>query len=232
MNRLTTEELKKIADMEDKALVEAFLKGIADVANRLVYLAAILQELAQRESDLLARVNDTCKLDVWVYLPLIASGQVSAVAVVAFWHRAKLMNLVASLPIDQQERLGLGETLEVEFFNPKFGQTGQPQFDSRKKLSVYLSEFEIEQVFDGKKRLIRDQAAQRAYLLASRMQNVTTKIRIPTLKVDPEHQLIYVDKKPVRVDAILDALAELAADNSDVAQKLKRLKPKAAKSHA
>ena len=223
ITRLDPKCLDTIRAADDASLLAHILQQMQETARDIAWLAAAIHELANRQSDIAERAADICKSGVWVYLPLVASGTVSSLALATFCGRDNLLALVAQLPIEEQERVSTpGAMFEVEVFNPLFGQNGQPQFDTRKFLPFLLPDATFPQVFDATARTVRDQAAQRAYLLANRKTPKVSKVKVPTIRIDAENMLIFVDNKAVRVGAIADAVAQLADDHPEVAAMFKR----------
>lgn len=224
MSKLTTQELDRIRGMDDAGLFEQIAARMQAVAENVAWLAAAIHELARRQSDVAERAADICKSGFWVYLPLVASGQVSASAVAAFCTREPLLALVAQLPIAEQERLASADAkFAVEFPNPRYGQAGQPEFDTRNYTPYLLPDHLFPQVFDAAARTVRDAPAQRAYLAGQKGKaKPAPRVKVPVLKVDAEHLLVYVDGKPVRVSSLADALAQLAADRPEVEQMFRK----------
>lgn len=219
MNReLTTTELERIRNADDATLFAQMTELMQQVARDIVLLAAIVHELSRRQSDIAERAADVCKSGFWVYLPLVASGQVSALAVATFCMRDTLLPLIAQLPIAEQERLSQpGATFDVEFRNPRYGQQGQPEFDTRKYPVNILADTVIPQVFDSKARAIRDKAAQRAFIAANAKPFKVTKEKVPTIEIDHTRMALVIDKKhTVSIVSIANAVAQLIESHPEV----------------
>lgn len=218
MKKLTTVELDRIRDAESESLIAEIAARMEDVASNVLWLSAAIQDLARRHSDIAEHASDLCRSGFWVYLPLVASGTVLPMTVATLCASDKLLPVVAQLPIAEQERITApGAMLEVEFSNPRYGKAGEPEFDTRKYMPYLLPDALIPQVFDMNARAIRDKAAQRAFIQSHKGKGAKAgKVKVPVLRVDPEHMLVYVDNKPVRVNALADAIAQLAVDRPEV----------------
>lgn len=224
MKTLTTKELERLRDVEDEALVAEIAQRMKDVASNVLWLSAAIQELSRRHSDIAEHYQDICRSGFWVYLPLVASGAVLPMTVATLCASDKLLPIVAQLPIAEQERIVAPEAMiEVEFPNPRYGKTNEPEFDTRKYLPYLLPDGLIPQVFDMDAKRVRNKLEQRAYIKSHPSKATPTrKAKVPTLRVDVEHMLVYVDQKPVRVSALADAIAQLAADRPEVEAIFKR----------
>ena len=90
---ISTEDLKRIRILDDATLIIEINVSIARIATDVSLLAALIQEAARRQCD---RTSEVCKSGIWVYLPLVASGAVSARATATFCSRERLLALVRS----------------------------------------------------------------------------------------------------------------------------------------
>lgn len=217
MNTLTADEMKQIRGMEESALIAAVGDAINKVSRDIAMLAAMIQELAHRQSD---RSSHICRSGIWIYLPLVASGQVSPRVMATFAHQEELLAAVSQLPIEEQDRIcSEGASFEVNYRNPLYGKAGQPEFDKRCFLPYLLPTERVHQVIDVKERRLRNEAEQIAFLISKENAKAkSNKVKTPTIKTDSEHLLVYVDGKPIRFAAIVDAISQIVSERPDAAK--------------
>lgn len=232
-NLLDPAELDRLRGLDDAALLAETIAGMRRAAGDLAWVAAAFQELARRGNDVAERAADICRSGVWLYLPLVAAGKVSPLAMAAFGWNEPLLSRVAQLPVAQQERYALGDDwFDIWFFNtPEAVARGLPEFDCRRCLPSLLPAPLLDQVFDtsGPEARVRDKPGQWAYLRAAQGKpRPTRRVRKPAVRVDPEHLLIYVDDRGVSLDAVLAAVADLAAESPEAARKVRQFKTRVA----
>lgn len=99
---------RSIQAMSTDELRAELARGLALVAENLFRCGLIWVELEKRGEDLAP-----LRRGIAVYLPLIGAGRVDARAVVRFAGTPALLRAVTLLPIEEQVRLGMGNTVPL-----------------------------------------------------------------------------------------------------------------------
>lgn len=124
--------------------------ALAWTAARLRHLAAVWAELDRRGEDL-----SELRRGLVYYLPLIASGAVSAEAVVQFAGSKTLLDAVARLPAEQQRELAAGGSVLLVI-------AGANGYERRSLPAHALTAAQVRQVFG--ERHVRNESEQIAAL--------------------------------------------------------------------
>ncbi|GEM_PF-515399 len=169
-------------------------------ADHLMYLAAVWRELENRGEDL-----SPLRTGLAAYLPLIASHQLCAEAVIRFAGNQTLLRAVATLPLQEQERLAQGGMVPVLCVDER------GEFAPRETPAHALTAAQARIVFDAGK--VRDLDEQRSIIDSVRMKraNRGSKKTIQTdkIRIDRVKREIRVGKVRLTVPEILSALGEM-----------------------
>jgi hypothetical protein len=194
-------EIKKASTAQ---LQQWLIDSLRVTAERLLYLAAIVQELEIRGENL-----SGMRIGMMRWLRLIASGQLLPEVVVRYSGKQKLLERIATLPAAEQRRLIDDPTIVIL-------AAGQPR--SIDPLAIPYKA--IDQVFADDH--IRDEEEQEIWL-GSRDVNVGTRkrrnkeyLRQREPHADHEHGGIRVGRSFVPKARIVMCLAELAGPLPEV----------------
>lgn len=190
----------ELATVTTDVLKERLAKQMELSARHLVEMAAIWTELERRGEDLSA-----LKGSLTDYLPLIASGQLDAEAVVRFAGNRQLLRCLAALDITQQRKML--EAGDVDLVLPGSGET------TKRKLA-HLSGREVTQVFGSEgvrtpseqAKLLQDKQEIKRRTGSTRKPVEGARIRYGRLELDG--QPVKVDDEALRADALLDLLSD------------------------
>jgi hypothetical protein len=189
LSAIGTEELKQqlAADMEITAAT-------------MIRLAVVIRELEDRGEDL-----SELRIGLLPYLRLIASGQLSAAAVVRFSARPVALNAIGQLPIRDQDRLAAGERVALAVMH-------NGAISDRLVDPLDMTPSQLRQVFGGHAINTVSQQVPRL------VQSTTSKKResrasLSSVRADRDRVGLVVGRKFVPLDDVLLALAELKSES-------------------
>ncbi len=140
-------ELAALAELSSERLRTALVKSLARTAAELKRLAWIVRILEERGEDL-----TDLRIGLLTYLRQIAYGRLAPEALVRFADSTSLMNVVAGLPVHEQEQLAAGEPVKLVVRRPDGSN------DVRLADPLKMTRDQIGQAFGRGK--IRDEAEQ------------------------------------------------------------------------
>ncbi|OWY39355.1 hypothetical protein CEK28_08525 [Xenophilus sp. AP218F] len=202
----------ELNNLSSQMLREELAKSIELSARHLMRLAAIWMELERRGEDL-----SDLRVGLAAYLPHIAAGQLSADAVLRFAGQRTLLNMVATLPIDEQQRLARGGAVKLLTQNPD-GDIVEIDTPAHA-----LTAAQVRQVFDQGK--IRTPAEQRPRLQLHAAKP-KPKAR-EAIHYHPSSGVVSIGRKRVPLADIIAAVSasKIAAPQAEEGEERKPLPP-------
>ncbi len=174
-------------------LRQEIARGLSLVAENLVRLAAVWQELERRGEDL-----SDLRRGIVRFLPAIACGELAAETVVAFSMRPSLIDLLRGVPLSEQKRLAGGGTVEViDPSNPTTVQNLSLQSLTATAARVVIA--------DGR---VRTPAEQRVVFRAKPRKEHVRESRKFRPRYDPATGVVTIGRMKIRLS---DLLAELSS---------------------
>jgi hypothetical protein len=186
-----------VESLETDRLVQELKNGILSTIQSFIWLSKIWAELERRGYDL-----EPLRKGIARTLPLIASGRLSAEAVVAFMDKPAIIHRLENMPIEQQKRIANGELVTVYI----------PGESECKQVSLVNLPHSIAARVITPEGNIRTPSEQR--LLANAAKEKEKKKREPTVKV--KDRRLYMGKRSVSVDAVIAAVVDAAGGNVEV----------------
>lgn len=208
MTAIATLELDKtdLAALPTDALRAELAQQMTVTAQHLQRLASIVAELERRDEDL-----SELKVGMLGYLRRIAAGQLHPDAVVRYLDYPMLLNRVATLPVNDQERLANGDPIKLVVWRE--GKTETRMMDP-----IKLTRDQVSQVF-GSSGVIRDEVGQIA-VLESRFARPKQQAK-PTAtgrcRADRKTGTVRVGRYVVPASDLVAALADLRDEDEDTA---------------
>lgn len=197
--------LVNITDEQIAAMSDA---DFAALMNKLFHATAELIALAGRvyRVRLASGKEMPALVGIWkTYLPLVASGAVLPATVATLASYSTVLKAVAALPIEQQQRLIDGETINVCELNP---QTGAISFTPKRIDEIRPAHVKL--VFGD--RYIRPEAEQRsiitADIAATKAKPAPPIITAGNFKIDRAAGVLLVGRTRVDLDTLSRALIE------------------------
>lgn len=218
--------------MSTEQLRSELARSLQLSADQLLHLAAVWRELERRGEDL-----SDLRSGMGGYLPMIASGRLSADAVVKFAGQTTLLRALADLPLEQQAAIVADQPLPVISLDAS-GNTRVSE------LPAYsLTAAQIRQVFAPGR--LRDAREQEAVLVQTitRKRAARATAAPPRIRYDVESDTLIIGRQRVPVSSLYEALAaeiddDIASDGDKTVmlkitdEQHKRLRIRAAESGA
>lgn len=182
-----------------------------------------LAETCDRWTDLLVDIaimwktitdrGEACKIvfdaELARYIPLIASGEVDATAIVRFRHSPYCRKVVSVLPIDTQRRIAAGEPVKLVV---REGDT----YTHRLVDPAELEHAEFLQVFDYAGRTVRSEFDQQRYIeRQDKLRRVVSARSAGSIRADTARGVIVVGRTQLKPADVVAALAELRSPESE-----------------
>ncbi len=192
-----TQEVIVISEAPVSQLRERLTSILARTASDLAEMAAIVAELESRGEDL-----SGLRIGLVSYLRRIAAGTLLPEAVVRFSGSPRLLDKVATLPIDQQRKLAGGEPVEIAVWRGE-------SVDSRRFDPLALTYQQQCQVFgDGQIRTVEQQVPLLAH--SQTLSRAKQPRRVGKVKIDKSRGVLLLNRSEISPGEILSALAELS----------------------
>lgn len=205
--RVAIPTVAELGAMSNQQLRAELARSLTLTAGQLRRLAVIWRELEHRGEDL-----SDLRTGLAVYLPQIASGQLTADAVIRFAGQPTVLRAISTLPTDDQQRLAAGDKVTV--------LTAQQDGSfSAVDLPAHTLTPSLARLVIGPGRL-RSADEQRAILEDAKL-SATRKRQTgavpPHVRYDPKTDKIRVGAASAPVAEVLQALAAAAKVPMDVA---------------
>lgn len=190
----------ELQQMSTQTLRAELAQSLTMTARHLRRLAVIWRELESRGEDL-----TDLRTGLAIYLPQVASGQLSADAVIRYAGQPLLLRSIATLPPQDQDRLAAGQTVEVLSAGPDGTWTTT-------RISAHAITASQARLLIGPGH-IRSTEEQRAQLEAERV--AAARRRRPAqrarVRYDARADVIRVGNASASVGEILQALTDATA---------------------
>lgn len=190
---------EELAETSTDSLTSRLTGLLARTASDLAEMAAIVGELDRRGVDLTG-----LRIGLIGYLRRIAAGSLAPEAVVRFASNPRLLDRVATLPIDTQRSLASGQTVALAVFRGE-------SVDSRQFDPLGLTEQQQRQVFaPGEIRAVDKQIP----LLTQAAQQDRTRrkasIKTARVTVDPQTREIRINRTVIPHGELLQAIRQIS----------------------
>lgn len=190
----------ELGTMSTQMLRTALAQSLTMTAQHLRYLAVIWRELESRGEDL-----SDLRTGLAVYLPQIASGQLTADAVIRFAGQPTVLRAIATLPESDQVRMARGDSVQVL----SAGDDGQYTAVDLPAHTLTSAQVRL-LVGPGK---LRSVAEQKSILEAAKLATAGRQrlgATAPRVRYDARTDRIMVGRASATVAEMLRAVAEAA----------------------